>query len=61
MQAENIRYYSEDIAIKEFADLQKQLVENENNINVLESAKEKGTTSYFLMLRTPELFFRTVR
>jgi hypothetical protein len=61
MPAENIRYYSEDIAIKEFADLQKQLVENENNINVLESAKEKGTTSYFLMLRTPELFFRTVR
>ena len=61
MPAENIRYYSEDIAIKEFADLQKQLVENENNINVLESAKEKGITSYFLMLRTPELFFRTVR
>lgn len=61
MPAENIRYYSEDTAIKEFADLQKQLVENENNINVLESAKEKGTTSYFLMLRTPELFFRTVR
>ena len=61
MPAENIRYYSEDIAIKEFADLQKQLVENENNINVLESAKEKGTNSYFLMLRTPELFFRTVR
>ena len=61
MPAENIRYSSEDIAIKEFAYLQKQLVENKDYLNVLESAKEKGTISYFLMLRTPELFFRTVR
>ena len=40
---------------KKFADLQKQLDESEDYINVLERAKETGTTPNFLMLKVPEL------
>ena len=47
LPAEIIRYYSEDFAIKRFADLQKQLDESEYNIKIFGKGKGERHDSPF--------------
>ena len=53
------RFYSEvvELASKQFADLQKQVDDNEHHIKVLERAVENGKPPNFLMLNAPKVRF----
>jgi hypothetical protein len=59
LPAEIIRYYSEivELASKQFADLQKQVDDNEHHIKVLERAVENGKAPNFLQLNAPKVRF----
>jgi hypothetical protein len=59
LPAEISRFYSEvvELASKQFADLQKQVDDNEHHIEVLERAVENGKPPNFLILNAPKVRF----
>jgi hypothetical protein len=59
LPAEISRFYSEvvELASKQFADLQKQVDDNEHHIEVLERAVENGKPPNFLKLNAPKVRF----
>ena len=59
LPAEIIEYFSEvvELASEQFADLQKQVDDNEHHTKVLERALENGKPPNFLMLNAPKVRF----
>jgi len=59
LPAEIMEYFSEvvELASEQFADLQKQVDDNEHHIKVLERALENGKPPNFLMLNAPKVRF----